>query len=83
MQTFVPEVMDLSDETEATLKAYGVDGGSELRGRYARNCILARRLLERGVGVVQLFIGCSFSRPTAPVAIITQALSPVSLQALE
>ena len=57
MQTSVPEIMDLSAETEATLKAYGVDGGSELRGQYARNCILARRLLEKGVGVVQLFNG--------------------------
>ena len=57
MQTSVPDVMDLSGETEATLKAYGVEGGSELRGHYARNCILARRLLEKGVRVVQLFNG--------------------------
>ncbi|MEQ8211557.1 MAG: DUF1501 domain-containing protein [Lacipirellulaceae bacterium] len=57
MQTSVPKVMDLSGETQATLKAYGVDGGSELRGHYARNCILARRLLEQGVRVVQLFNG--------------------------
>jgi hypothetical protein len=57
MQTSVPDVMDLSGETESTLKAYGVEGGSELRGHYARNCILARRLLEKGVRVVQLFNG--------------------------
>lgn len=57
MQTSVPEVMDLSGETEFTLKAYGIEGGSELRGHYARNCILARRLLEKGVRVVQLFNG--------------------------
>ena len=57
MQTSVPEVMDLSGETAATLKAYGVEGGSELRGHYARNCILARRLIEKGVRVVQLFNG--------------------------
>jgi uncharacterized protein (DUF1501 family) len=57
MQTSVPDVMDLSGETEATLQAYGVEGGSELRGQYARNCILARRLLEKGVRVVQLFNG--------------------------
>lgn len=57
MQTSVPEVMDLSGETASTLKAYGVEGGSELRGQYARNCILARRLLEKGVRVVQLFNG--------------------------
>jgi hypothetical protein len=57
MQTSVPEVMDLSGETESTIKAYGVEGGSELRGDYAKNCILARRLLEQGVRVVQLFNG--------------------------
>ncbi|MGB7346855.1 MAG: DUF1501 domain-containing protein [Pirellulaceae bacterium] len=57
MQTSVPDVMDLAGETEATLKAYGVEGGSELRGHYARNCILARRLLEKGVRIVQLFNG--------------------------
>lgn len=57
MQTSVPDVMDLSGETEATLKEYGVEGGSELRGEYAKNCILARRLLEKGVRVVQLFNG--------------------------
>ncbi len=57
MQTSVPAVMDLSGETPATLKAYGVEGGSELRGKYAKNCLLARRLLEKGVRVVQLFNG--------------------------
>ena len=57
MQTSVPDVMNLSNETAATLKAYGVEGGSELRGEYAKNCILARRLIEKGVRVVQLFNG--------------------------
>jgi hypothetical protein len=57
MQSSVPDVMDLSGETAATLKAYGVEGGSILKGKYARNCILARRLLEQGVRVVQLFNG--------------------------
>jgi hypothetical protein len=57
MQVSVPDVMDFSSETTSTLKDYGVDGGSELRGQYARNCILARRLLEKGVRVVQLFNG--------------------------
>jgi hypothetical protein len=57
MQTSIPDVMDMSGETAATLKAYGVEGGSELKGKYARNCILARRLLEKGVRVVQLFNG--------------------------
>lgn len=57
MQTSVPDVMDLAGETQATLDAYGVEGGSELRGQYAQNCILARRLIEKGVRVVQLFNG--------------------------
>ncbi len=57
MQTSVPEVMDLSGETESTLKSYSVDQGSELRREYAKNCILARRLIEKGVRVVQLFNG--------------------------
>ncbi|MEM7454129.1 MAG: DUF1501 domain-containing protein [Planctomycetota bacterium] len=57
MQTSVPDAMDLSGETAETLNAYGVEGGSELKGKYARNCILARRLLEKGVRVVQLFNG--------------------------
>ncbi|MEM0926125.1 MAG: DUF1501 domain-containing protein [Planctomycetota bacterium] len=57
MQTSVPDVMDLNGESAFTLKAYGVEGGSELRGEYAKNCILARRLIEKGVRVVQLFNG--------------------------
>ncbi|MCG6154390.1 DUF1501 domain-containing protein [Rubinisphaera margarita] len=57
MQTSVPDVMDLSGETAATIKSYGVEQGSELKREYAKNCILARRLLEKGVRVVQLFNG--------------------------
>jgi hypothetical protein len=57
MQTSVPEVMDVSGESESTLNAYGVNQGSELRREYAKNCILARRLIEKGVRVVQLFNG--------------------------
>lgn len=57
MQMSVPEVMDLSGETPATLQAYGVEAGSDLRRAYAKNCILARRLIEKGVRVVQLFNG--------------------------
>lgn len=57
MQTSVPAVMDISKETESTLKSYGVDTGSDLKQEYAKNCILARRLIEKGVRVVQLFNG--------------------------
>ncbi len=57
MQTSVPEVMGISGETESTLQSYGVDSGSDLKQEYAKNCILARRLIEQGVRVVQLFNG--------------------------
>jgi hypothetical protein len=52
MQTSAPELMDLSGESEATLKLYGVDKD---KPSYARNCLLARRLVERGVRFVQLY----------------------------
>jgi len=61
MQLSVPEVSDLSSEPEHILKMYGAesDGSSTLNIRegYARNCILARRLVEKGVRMVQLFHG--------------------------
>jgi len=57
MQTSVPEVMDISGESKTTLKSYGVDTGTDLKKEYAKNCILARRLIEKGVRVVQLFNG--------------------------
>ncbi len=52
MQTSVPELTDLGSETKETLAAYGPD--VERPGSYARSAILARRLLERGVRVVQI-----------------------------
>ena len=58
MQLSVPEVTDLSTETASTLRAYGADDSSNpLKAKFARNCILARRLLEKGVRFVQLFNG--------------------------
>ncbi|MDB4676733.1 DUF1501 domain-containing protein [bacterium] len=57
MQTSVPEVMDLSSESQSTLMSYGVEQGSDLHREYAKNCIVARRLIEKGVRVVQLFNG--------------------------
>ena len=53
MQTSVPEAMDLSDEPDAIFEMYGPD--SRRPGTYAANCILARRLAERGVRFVQLY----------------------------
>lgn len=54
MQTSVPEATDLADETQATLDAYGVTSKNTFQARYARQCLLARRLLERGVRFVEL-----------------------------
>ena len=53
MQTSVPTLMDLSDEPKSTFELYGAD--SEKPGTFARNCIIARRLAERGVPFMQLF----------------------------
>ncbi len=57
MQVSVPDVMDLAGEPESIHKEYGTDTGTELKREYAKNCILARRLVEKGVRVVQLFNG--------------------------
>ena len=53
MQTSVPEVTDLSDEPESTFELYGDD--AKKPGTFAANCLLARRLTERGVRFVQLY----------------------------
>ncbi len=53
MQASVPGVADLSDEPESTFKRYGPR--ARIRGTYAYNCLLARRLIERDVRFVQLF----------------------------
>jgi hypothetical protein len=57
MQMSVPEIMALEGEPESIHKEYGTDKGSDLKREYAKNCILARRLIEKGVRVVQLFNG--------------------------
>jgi Protein of unknown function (DUF1501) len=53
MQTSVPEVMDLSGESDATFQAYGPEARKP--GTFAANCLLARRLAERGVKFIQLY----------------------------
>jgi hypothetical protein len=52
MQSSVPELMDLSKESPATLEMYGTKGAD---GSFAANCLLARRLAERGVKFIQLY----------------------------
>jgi hypothetical protein len=65
MQAAAPELIDLSTETQATLDAYGVDrkgpegkggrgGGPEQYRAFATNCLLARRMVERGVRFVNI-----------------------------
>jgi hypothetical protein len=53
LQTSAPELMDLGNESRETLAAYGIKDPKE--ASFARNCLLARRLAERGVRFVQLF----------------------------
>jgi hypothetical protein len=52
MQTSVPELMDVRDEPQHILDLYGTEGGD---GTFASNCLLARRLAERGVRFIQLY----------------------------
>lgn len=52
MQTSAPDLMDLSGETQETLARYGAEPGKH---SFANNCLLARRLVERGVRFVQLY----------------------------
>lgn len=54
MQTAVPHLVDLRDETEATFRLYGLDAKSKGTASFARQCLLARRLVERGVRFVEL-----------------------------
>ncbi len=58
MQLSVPRISDLSSEPAHILKMYGADDAeNELKAGFAKNCILARRLIENGVRFVQLFNG--------------------------
>jgi len=54
MQVEASDALDLNQETEATKKMYGI--GGKATDSYARRCLIARRLVERGVRFVQLFI---------------------------
>ena len=52
MQTSVPELMGIGGETKETLESYGAEPG---KASFANNCLLARRLVERGVRLVELY----------------------------
>jgi uncharacterized protein (DUF1501 family) len=57
MQLAVPELTDLASEPTHVVAAYGADSTNPVKAGFARNCILARRLIESGVRCVQLFNG--------------------------
>lgn len=54
MQTAVPQLCDISGESAATLARYGIDSPNTNQAAYARQCLLARRLVEQGVRFVEL-----------------------------
>jgi uncharacterized protein (DUF1501 family) len=55
MQSAAPEAVDLGSESEATKKLYGMD--NEITAKFGTNCLMARRLVERGVRFVELYSG--------------------------
>lgn len=55
MQSRAPQAVDISDETEATQKLYGLDNPRS--EKFGRQCLLARRLVERGVRFIQIYSG--------------------------
>ena len=55
MQLSAPEVSHWKRESATVHKLYGTDDANPLKAAYARNCLLARRLLERGVRYVNLY----------------------------
>ena len=61
MQTSIPEAINFADETAETQNLYGLD--NPLLAGFARNCLLARRLIQRGVRFVQLYNGGALGSP--------------------
>ena len=61
LQLSAPEVLDISGESEATRKLYGLD--EKITEDFGRNCLIARRLLERGVRFVQVWSGADNGFP--------------------
>ena len=61
MQASIPEATDLDGESESTKRLYGL--GEQSNRGFARNCLMARRLLERGVRFIQIINGGAFGSP--------------------
>jgi hypothetical protein len=72
MQASVPEVMDINNESQEVLKAYGAEPGAS---SFANNCLLARRLVEQGVRFVQLFDWGWDFHGTSPESGLTDGLT--------
>ena len=67
MQTAVPELCDIAGESNATKKLYDLDSSDPLTAAYARQCLVARRLVERGVRFVELSsLSCGLGAGNAP-----------------
>ena len=75
MQTSVPELTNLSDEPARIFKLYGEDARQP--GTFAANCLLARRLAERGVRFIQLFHRGWDQHGKLPVALPSSARRPI------
>lgn len=61
MQEAVPELTDISEESDSTLESYGVNNPVWYKSEYAKQCLMARRLIERGVRFVELSC-CPFEK---------------------
>jgi uncharacterized protein (DUF1501 family) len=59
MQMSIPEVSNIASEPKHIIEEYGANSSNKTKSAYARNCILARRLLEQGVRVVELYNGAN------------------------
>ena len=66
MQTSVPEVMDITRESAATLSSYGAEPGA---AGFANNCLLARRLVEQGSDMFSFLTGAGISTERVPMKI--------------
>jgi hypothetical protein len=80
MQLSIPEVSDVSGETEQTQQAYGIT--DEKTADMGRRCLLGRRLLERGVRFVQLYSEGRLPEILAPVGTLTKASNRITASKL-
>ncbi len=75
MQASVPELMNIRDENAETLELYGADPE---KASFAKNCILARRLVERGVRMVELMMPTGTIMAVSRIGCPPNAKKPIS-----